>query len=65
MDFSLSPEERQIRDTVRSFIEKEIMPLEPEVLRKQLKLTGSREVTVVLTSAASRQVAMVVRPESP
>jgi len=35
MDFSLSPEERQIRDTVRSFIEKEIMPLEPEVLRNE------------------------------
>ncbi|NUO99070.1 MAG: acyl-CoA dehydrogenase [Nonomuraea sp.] len=35
MDFSLTPEERQIRDTVRSFIEKEIMPLEPEVLRNE------------------------------
>ncbi|MEW9556186.1 acyl-CoA dehydrogenase family protein [Nonomuraea sp. NPDC050783] len=35
MDFSLSPEERQIRDTVRSFIEKEVMPLEPEVLRNE------------------------------
>lgn len=35
MDFSLSSEERQIRDTVRSFIEKEIMPLEPEVLRNE------------------------------
>ncbi|GGS99477.1 acyl-CoA dehydrogenase family protein [Nonomuraea spiralis] len=35
MDFSLSPEERQIRDTVRSFVEKEIMPLEPEVLRNE------------------------------
>ncbi|MFI7109975.1 acyl-CoA dehydrogenase family protein [Nonomuraea sp. NPDC050227] len=35
VDFSLSPEERQIRDTVRAFIEKEIMPLEPEVLRNE------------------------------
>ena len=35
MDFSLSDEERQIRDTVRSFIEKEVMPLEPEVLRNE------------------------------
>ncbi|WP_433516689.1 acyl-CoA dehydrogenase family protein [Nonomuraea sp. CA-143628] len=35
MDFSLSTEERQIRDTVRSFVEKEIMPLEPEVLRNE------------------------------
>ncbi|WP_214325615.1 acyl-CoA dehydrogenase family protein [Nonomuraea sediminis] len=35
MDFSLSSEERQIRDTVRSFVEKEIMPLEPDVLRNE------------------------------
>ena len=35
VDFSLSEEERQIRDTVRSFIEKEVMPLEPEVLRNE------------------------------
>ncbi|MEV4476097.1 acyl-CoA dehydrogenase family protein [Nonomuraea sp. NPDC049421] len=35
VDFSLTPEERQIRDTVRSFIEKEVMPLEPEVLRNE------------------------------
>ncbi|GAA4961063.1 alkylation response protein AidB-like acyl-CoA dehydrogenase [Nonomuraea thailandensis] len=35
MDFSLTPEERQIRDTVRAFIEKEVMPLEPEVLRNE------------------------------
>lgn len=35
VDFSLSDEERQIRDTVRSFIEKEVIPLEPEVLRNE------------------------------
>lgn len=35
VDFSLSDEERQIRDTVRSFIQKEVMPLEPEVLRSE------------------------------
>ncbi len=35
VDFSLSDEERQIRDTVRSFIEKEVMPLEAEVLRSE------------------------------
>ena len=35
VDFSLSGEERRIRDTVRSFIEKEVMPLEPEVLRNE------------------------------
>jgi len=35
VDFSLSDEERQIRDTVRSFIGKEVMPLEDEVLRNE------------------------------
>ncbi|HEY3685448.1 MAG TPA: acyl-CoA dehydrogenase family protein [Streptosporangiaceae bacterium] len=35
VDFSLSEEERQIRDTVRSFVEKEVMPLEDEVLRNE------------------------------
>ena len=33
VDFSLSDEERQVRDTVRAFIEREVMPLESEVLR--------------------------------
>ena len=35
MDFSLSDEERSIRDTARDFIRKEVMPLEPEVLRRE------------------------------
>lgn len=35
VDFSLSVEERQIRDTVRTFISKEVMPLEQEVLRNE------------------------------
>ena len=35
VDFSLSEEERQIRDTVRSFIAKEVMPLEADVLRNE------------------------------
>ncbi|MER7810688.1 acyl-CoA dehydrogenase family protein [Streptomyces sp900116325] len=35
VDFSLSVEERQIRDTVRSFISKEVMPLEQDVLRNE------------------------------
>ena len=35
VDFSLSFEERQVRDTVRSFIEKEVMPLESDVLRNE------------------------------
>lgn len=35
VDFSLSDEERQIRDTVRAFVGSEVMPLEPEVLRNE------------------------------
>jgi acyl-CoA dehydrogenase len=35
VDFALSDEERQIRDTVRAFIEREVMPLEPDVLRSE------------------------------
>ncbi|MEU8278093.1 acyl-CoA dehydrogenase family protein [Microbispora bryophytorum] len=35
MDFSLSSEELQIRDTIRAFVEREVMPLEPEVLRSE------------------------------
>ncbi len=35
MDFSLSDEERAVRDTARSFIRKEVMPLEQEVLRRE------------------------------
>jgi len=34
----------------------------PEELRRRLHLTGSREVTVVLTRQAGRQVALIVRP---
>lgn len=35
MDFALSEEQHSIRATARSFIEKEVMPLEPEVLRRE------------------------------
>jgi acyl-CoA dehydrogenase len=35
MDFSLSDEERDVRDTARSFIRKEVMPLEQEALRRE------------------------------
>jgi acyl-CoA dehydrogenase len=35
VDFSLNDEERQIRDTVRAFIEREVMPLEADVLRNE------------------------------
>ncbi|GAB2922814.1 acyl-CoA dehydrogenase family protein [Micromonospora polyrhachis] len=35
MDFALSDEERAIRDTAREFITREVVPLEPEVLRRE------------------------------
>lgn len=35
MDFGLSDEERAIRDTVREFVTREVMPLEPELLRRE------------------------------
>jgi alkylation response protein AidB-like acyl-CoA dehydrogenase len=35
MDFSLSDEEKAIRETARTFIRKEVMPLEDELLRRE------------------------------
>ncbi|HEV7708257.1 MAG TPA: acyl-CoA dehydrogenase family protein, partial [Asanoa sp.] len=35
MDFSLGDEEKAIRETARTFIRKEVMPLEQEVLRRE------------------------------
>ncbi|HEX8768590.1 MAG TPA: acyl-CoA dehydrogenase family protein, partial [Jatrophihabitans sp.] len=35
MDFSLTEEERQTRDWVRNFVQREIVPMEPEVLRRE------------------------------
>jgi alkylation response protein AidB-like acyl-CoA dehydrogenase len=50
MDFSLSDEERAIRDTARQFITREVMPLELEALRRErahrpgLELSELREL---------------------
>ena len=35
MDFTLSTEETEVRDWVRTFVRREITPLEPEVLRRE------------------------------
>jgi len=35
LNFALSDEQKAIRDTVREFVRREIMPLEPEVLRRE------------------------------
>ncbi len=47
VDFSLSVEERQIRDTVRSFIQKEVVPLEAEVLRNEREGRPGLEPSVI------------------
>lgn len=35
MDFTLTQEERDVRSTLRTFLDKEVLPLEPEVLRRE------------------------------
>jgi acyl-CoA dehydrogenase len=35
VDFALTDEQRAIRDTTREFVRRELMPLEPEVLRRE------------------------------
>jgi hypothetical protein len=59
---------KRLREQLRALdagplvVKKRGTAVEPETLRRQLRLTGSTEVTVVLTRAAGRQVAMIVRP---
>ncbi|MBW3551782.1 MAG: phage major capsid protein [Proteobacteria bacterium] len=66
LPFGLKPLRERLRahDAGPLVVKKRGTAVEPDVLRRQLKLTGSREVTIVLTRAAGRQVAMVVRPTS-
>ena len=42
VDFSLTEEQREIRNWVRTFVERELMPLEPEVLRRERNGEGHR-----------------------
>lgn len=35
MDFTLSTEEKEVRDWVRTFVRREILPMEPDVLRRE------------------------------
>ncbi|SFW62708.1 acyl-CoA dehydrogenase family protein [Amycolatopsis australiensis] len=57
MDFSLSTEEREVRDWVRTFVQRELIPLEPEVLRRerahQPGLTGEELRDLQLKAKAS------------
>jgi len=64
MPFSLKGLKQRLRshDAGPLVVKKRGTAVEPEVLRRQLKLDGSREVTVVLTRQAGRQIAMIVLP---
>jgi hypothetical protein len=50
------------RDVGRLTIKKRGTAVEPSQLRRQLRLTGSQEATVVLTRVAGQQSVLVVRP---
>ena len=44
MDLTLTDEEREIRDWVRTFVTRELMPLEPQVLERERN--GERGLTL-------------------
>ena len=50
------------RHVGRLTVKKRGSALDPEALRRQLRLTGDEEATVVLTRAAGEPVVLVVRP---
>lgn len=64
LPFGLKPLRQRLRahDAGPLVVKKRGSAVEPDLLRRRLRLTGSREVTVVLTRAAGRQVALIVRP---
>jgi acyl-CoA dehydrogenase len=66
MDFSLSVEEREVRDWVRTFVQRELIPLEQEVLRRerahQPGLTGE-ELTSLQQKAKESGFWGVLTPE--
>ena len=64
LPFGLKPLRERLRayDAGPLVVKKRGTAVEPEELRRRLKLTGSREVSIVLTRAAGRQIAMVVEP---
>jgi hypothetical protein len=62
LPFSLKRLRERLRGVGTVTIKKRGTAVEPEQLRRQLKLSGTEEATIVLTRVAGRQVAMVVRP---
>ncbi|WP_425560246.1 THUMP-like domain-containing protein, partial [Kineococcus glutinatus] len=67
MPFGLKPLRAWLRrhDVGRLVVKKRGTAVEPEALRRQLRLQGAREATVVLTRVAGRQSVLVVRPLPP
>jgi hypothetical protein len=67
LPFSLKGLRERLRayDAAQVVVKKRGTAVEPEQLRRQLKLRGTREVTVVLTRSAGAQVALVVRQVRP
>ncbi len=64
LPFSLKRLQARLRalDTGTLVVKKRGTAVEPEQLRRRLRLTGSTERTVVLTRVQGRQVAMIVAP---
>jgi SAM-dependent methyltransferase len=65
LPFGLKPLRQRLRayDAGPLVVKKRGTAVEPDVLRRQLKLAGSTEVTVVLTRVSGRQTALIVAPE--
>ncbi len=63
LPFGLKPLRERLRtyDAGSLVVKKRGTAVQPDVLRRQLKLTGAKEVTIVLTRSRGRQVALVVR----
>jgi SAM-dependent methyltransferase len=64
LPFSLKGLRERLRahDAGAVTVKKRGTAVEPEELRRRLKLTGSKEVTVILTRSQGRQIALIVRP---
>lgn len=63
LPFGLKPLRERLRahDAGQLVVKKRGTAVQPDVLRRQLKLSGSKEVTVVLTRSAGRQIALIVK----
>ena len=56
MDFALSAEQREVRDWVRTFVRREIMPLEPEVLLLDEPCSGLDPISTAKIEGALREL---------